>query len=151
MTTQTTNHQREPELVPRVMVIAMFILMGLALAIAGFARLIDAPLAGAVVKAPVAAERSVRLIGGRDGAVEVRGADNALIAHSSEEKNGFIGVVWRVLARDRATHGVPDTAPIRVLRRQNGHIAIEDTATDWSIELIGYGADNVAAFARLVD
>jgi hypothetical protein len=40
---------------------------------------------------------------------------------------------------------------LRLVRRANGHTAIIDPATDWSIELIGYGADNIAAFARLLD
>jgi hypothetical protein len=42
-------------------------------------------------------------------------------------------------------------APLRLVRRENGHVAILDDTTGWSIELIGYGQDNVAAFAKLID
>jgi hypothetical protein len=40
---------------------------------------------------------------------------------------------------------------LRLVRRENGHVAILDDTTGWSIELIGYGQDNVAAFAKLID
>lgn len=156
--TDTHNHtiqQHRPaperEMVPRALVIAMFALMGFALALASYARLSGAPLTGVLIEAPVEAQREITLQGSREGNVTVLDAGGAQIAHSSEDKMGFVGVVWRVLARHRHVHGVADTAPVTLIRRDNGNIALEDTATDWSIELIGYGADNVAAFARLVD
>lgn len=155
--TATNTHAKphQPEMVPRFMVIAMFTLMAVSLGLVAYARLSDAPKTGVLIEAPIAAERSVRMIGTRDGDVTVLDADGdadgAVVARSADDKNGFVGVVWRVLARHRLTQGLPDTAPVRVIRRENGNIAIHDTATDWSIELIGYGADNVAAFARLVD
>jgi len=147
----TQTRERQPEMVPRFMVIAMFSLMGLALSLAGYATLTDAPKSGVLVEAPVEAERTIKMVGTRDGNVTVLDAEGTVIALSSEDKMGFVGVVWRVLARHRHVQGLPDTAPVTLIRRENGNIAIHDTATDWSIELIGYGADNVAAFARLVD
>lgn len=141
----------QPEMVPRFMVIAMFSLMGLSLSLVGYSRLTDAPKTGVLIEAPVVAERTIQMVATREGAVTVLNTEGEVIARSGDDKAGFIGVVWRVLARHRLTQGLPDIAPVRVLRRENGHIAVHDTVTDWSIELIGYGADNVAAFARLVD
>ena len=46
--------------------------------------------------------------------------------------------------------GVAGNPPLQLVRRENGHTAIIDPATNWSIELIGHGADNIAAFARLL-
>ncbi|WP_281968232.1 photosynthetic complex assembly protein PuhC [Roseovarius nanhaiticus] len=141
----------EKELVPRFLVVAMIALMGLSLSLVAYARLTGAPMSGALIEAPVAAERTIRMVGTREGSVTVLGEDGVQLAHSSDDMKGFIGVVWRVLARHRYVQGVPDTAPVTLIRRDNGNIAIHDTVTDWSIELIGYGADNVAAFAGLVD
>jgi putative photosynthetic complex assembly protein len=138
-------------MVPRFMVIAMFSLMGLALSLTGYAQLTDAPNSGVLIEAPIEAERTILMVGARDGNVTVLDEEGSVIALSSGEKMGFVGVVWRVLARHRYVEGVPDTSPVRLIRRVNGNIAIHDTATDWSIELIGYGVDNVAAFAKLVD
>jgi len=141
----------ERELVPRFLVIAMFALMGLSLSLVGYAKLTGAPMSGALIEAPVAAQRTIQMVGTREGAVTVLNEEGAQLAHSSEHLMGFVGVVWRVLARHRYVEGVPDTAPVTLIRRDNGNIAIHDTVTDWSIELIGYGDDNVAAFAGLID
>jgi len=49
---------------------------------------------------------------------------------------------------------VPDRGvfvPIQVVRRENENIAILDDQTGMAVELIGYGKDNVAAFAQLLE
>lgn len=148
---QSQMRARDAEMVPRILVRAMFALMAGALAIVAFAVLSDRPHVGVPAPAPIVAEKVLRLEGTRQGNVTVLDADGTIVARSETDKNGFIGVIWRVMARERMKRGLPDTAPVRVVRRENGTIAILDTATDWSVELVGYGQDNVAAFARLVD
>ncbi|MCK0167654.1 putative photosynthetic complex assembly protein PuhC [Jannaschia sp. S6380] len=148
---QSQMSARDTEMVPRVLVQAMFALMTGALLLVGFAVLTDRPHVGVPRLAPVEAESRVYLEGSRQGNVTVRDGAGTVIARSEADRNGFIGVIWRVLARERMKRGIADGAPVRVLRRTNGTIAILDTATDWSVELVGYGEDNVAAFARLVD
>jgi hypothetical protein len=64
---------------------------------------------------------------------------------------GFIGVIGRVFDRDRQVAGVADNPSLFVVRRENGNVAIIDRSIDLSVELIGYGTDNVAAFAKLLD
>ena len=46
---------------------------------------------------------------------------------------------------------VPTSVSEPVVRRDNGNIAILDDTTGMAVELIGYGKDNVAAFAQLLD
>ena len=70
------------------------------------------------------------------------------IAHSNDHKAGFIDVIWVTTTRERIVQDTDTQAPLRLVRRENGHVAILDDATGWSIELIGYGQDNVAAFAK---
>ena len=91
------------------------------------------------------------MVGDRSGIYEVMTTDGQLIASSSDEKAGFIGVMGRVIDRERFVHDLTGNAPITVVRRENGNIAIIDDTTDLSVELIGYGKDNVAAFAKLLD
>lgn len=146
---------RDKDMVPRVLVQAMFALMLASLALVSFAVLSDRPHVGVLKISPIAAETTLILDGTRDGTVAVTTLAGDIVARSNDDKGGFIGVIWRVLARERMLreipHPVANTAPVRVVRRENGHIAVLDTVTDWSVELIGYGHDNVAAFARLVD
>ncbi|MFK7755037.1 MAG: photosynthetic complex assembly protein PuhC [Sedimentitalea sp.] len=145
----TNSHDKE--MVPRILVQAMFALMLATLALVAWARLTDHPKVGVLTISPVAAETTVHLTGSREGQAMVQTLSGDVLARSSDDKMGFVGVIWRVLARERALQGLPDTAPVRIVRRENGHIAVLDTASNWSVELIGYGKDNVAAFARLVD
>ncbi|MFK7837178.1 MAG: photosynthetic complex assembly protein PuhC [Sulfitobacter sp.] len=142
---------RDREMVPRVLVIAMFGLMAASLAIVAFARLTDQPLRGVPAQSAVVVERQITLEGSRNTGVRVLDPAGAEIAFSQEDKAGFIDVIWVAVARERKVQGVSGNPPLTLVRRENGHTAIIDPATNWSIELIGYGADNVAAFARLLD
>lgn len=142
---------RDRDMVPKVLVQAMFALMLAALGLVTYAQLSGMPNTGVLVEAPVVQERAVILTGDRVGTYVVTDLSGAEIAISSENKAGFIGVIGRVIDRERMLHGVTGEEPIRVVRRDNGNVAVIDDTTGMVVELIGYGADNVAAFARLLD
>ena len=142
---------RDREMVPRVLVVAMFGLMAASLAIVAFARLTDQPLRGVPAPSEIVAERLITLEGTRSDGVRVLDASGAEIAFSRENRAGFIDVIWVGVNRERKVRGIEGNPPLTLVRRENGHTAIIDPATDWSIELVGYGADNIAAFARLLD
>lgn len=147
--TQIRQHDRE--MVPKVLVQAMFGLMLATTALVTYAQITDHPQLGVVAQTPVAVSRDIVLTGDRSGVYVVRDLDGTELAISSANKAGFIGVIGRVFDRERFMHSVTSDAPITVLRRENGNIAVVDETTGLSVELIGYGADNVAAFARLLD
>lgn len=142
---------RDKEMVPRFLVQAMFGLMAASLAMVAYAQWFDVPNRGVLVEAPITQSLEIIMVGDRSGIYEVRTLDGQLIASSSDEKAGFIGVMGRVIDRERFVHDLTGNAPITVVRRENGNIAIVDDTTDLSVELIGYGKDNVAAFAKLLD
>ncbi|MBD3665029.1 photosynthetic complex assembly protein PuhC [Sulfitobacter aestuariivivens] len=142
---------RDREMVPRFLVQAMFGLMIASLALVAYAQLTDQPQRGVPVHSDIVAERSITLAGTRSDGVAVLNAAGTQIAHSTADKAGFIDVIWVGVMRERKIQGAPLDAPVRLVRRANGHTAIIDDTTNWSIELIGYGQDNVAAFARLID
>ena len=149
---QTQMRHRDRDMVPKVLVQGMFALMIASVAIVAFAQWTGAPNAGVLVEAPVVKERSVVLTGGRDMTYAVTdAATGAEIARSSDLRDGFIGVIGRVIERDRHVKRIEGNPPVRLVRRENGHTAIIDDSTGLVVELIGYGADNVAAFARLLD
>lgn len=149
--TEIPFKREENDLVPRFLVRAMFALMGFTLLLVAYAQLTGKKNTGMLIEAPIVAERTINLVGTREGAVTVTDLDGNVLTYSMEDKNGFIGVIWRVFDRQRYVEGADKSAPVRVVRRQNGNIAVIDTATPTSVELIGYGADNVAAFAKLID
>lgn len=144
---------RDREMVPKFLVQAMFGLMLASVALVGYAQYTDMPNSGVVVESPVANERMITLVGGRDRAAGVAVLDEsgAQIAHSTLNKSGFVDVIWVSINRERVVKNITTNDPLRLVRRENGHVAVIDPATDWKIELVGYGVDNVAAFARLID
>jgi putative photosynthetic complex assembly protein len=138
-------------MVPRALVIAMFTLMAFSIALVAFARLTDRPLEGVPEAAPIVEELTITVSGDRSGVYTIRDTSGQILAVSSDDKAGFLGVIGRVLARDRMQQGVAEDAPLRIVRRTNGQTAVIDDATGRVIELIGYGEDNIAAFANLLD
>ena len=143
---------RDKEMVPRLLVQAMFALMIASLGIVAYAQWFDVPNRGVLVEAPVVLSLDVTFIAGdRNGAYTVTDAAGNVLATSEDEKGGFIGVMGRVIDRDRVVNGVTGNPPVQVVRRENGNIAIIDDSTDLRVELIGYGKDNVAAFAKLLN
>lgn len=142
---------RDREMVPRFLVIAMFSLMAISLVLVAYAQWADVPNSGVVKASPIEKEITVSLVGDRSVGVAVVDAAGNQLAHSNLNKSGFIDVIWVSVMRERTVQGADMSAPVRVARLENGHTAIFDDATGWSIELIGYGQDNVAAFAKLID
>jgi len=151
MSLEQQMRHRDNEMVPRILVQAMFALMLSTLGIVAYAQWMDVPNRGVLVEAPIVQSLDIVMIGDRDGTYQIMGTDGALLASSSDHKAGFLGVMGRVVDRERLVHGVAANVPLQVVRRENGNVAIVDDSTAMSIELIGYGADNVAAFAKLLD
>ncbi len=144
---------RDREMVPKFLVQAMFGLMFASVALVGYASYTDMPKSGVVADSPIVNERMITLVGGRDRAagVAVLDENGDQIAHSTLNKSGFVDVIWVSVARERVVKDITTNDPLRLVRRENGNVAVIDPATDWKIELVGYGVDNVAAFARLID
>ncbi|SFJ85627.1 photosynthetic complex assembly protein PuhC [Jannaschia pohangensis] len=141
---------RDREMVPRFLVVSMFALMAAALALVAFAQATNRPLEGVHAVTPIVQELSVTLEGTRSTGVAVIDEDGRQLAHSTEDKRGFIDVIWVSVMRERTVQRVEGNAPIRITRQESGHIVLIDDSTGWSIALIGYGKDNVAAFADLL-
>ncbi len=142
---------RDREMVPRILVQAMFALMAVSVALVAYAQWADVPLTGVAPDSPIINERAITLSGDHKNGFAVIDDQGQQIAHSKKGKNGFIDVIASSIARERKVNGVTGNDPLRLVRRENGHVAVIDPASDWKIELIGYGKDNVAAFATLID
>ncbi len=145
---------RDKEMVPVILVRAMFILCVCVLIIVSYARLTDRPLSAmppSVDEVPVVMERSIRIYGQMNGSARVLDVDGNLIADFSPEEGGFIAGVYRVLERERGAVGANASDPIRLVRFADGRVSLRDDLTDFRAELVGFGADNEAVFARLLE
>ena len=148
---QNRARPQDKEMVPRWLVQAMFALMFASVALVTYDQLSGRPQEGVVAFSPITREVTLTLMPSGQGAYDVLDAAGTVVARSSDDKAGFIGVIGRVTERNRIVHDVTGNPPLRVAMRENGHVAIIDDSTGMVTELIGYGSDNVAAFAQFVD
>lgn len=142
--------QRDKEMIPMVLVRAMFGLTFLVLLIVTYASVTDRPLEALPPVADVAVERTLVLKGDMSGAAQVFDDQGQIIADLDPTQGGFVSGVYRVLERERTKHQVSLDAPVRLVAFDNGRLMIFDDTTGWRADLMGFGADNRAAFAKLL-
>ncbi|ETX29667.1 photosynthetic complex assembly protein PuhC [Roseivivax isoporae] len=140
----------DKDLVPRALVRAMLAMVLASLALTTWAVWTDRPLEATPPESAAVLERTLYITGDMSGAARVLDADGTLIADMPPETGGFVSGVWRVLQRKRTNARVPLDGPVRLVASENGRIAIVDPSTGWRADLMGFGADNAAAFARLL-
>jgi putative photosynthetic complex assembly protein len=146
--------ERDKEMIPSILIRAMFMLCVCVLLIVAYARLTDRPLEAmppSLEQAPVVTERTIRIFGQMDGSARVLNVDGTVIATLSPEEGGFVAGIYRVLERERGAVGLDASEPIRLVRFSDGRIGLRDDYTDFRAELFGFGADNEAVFARLLE
>lgn len=142
---------RDADMVPLFLVRSMFGLMFVTLALVAYAQWTDVPQSAVYQGTPAVQELSVQFETSREGVSTVYDMDGNRLAGSDDDLMGFIGVVGIAVKRERDVMRLPNDTPVTILERESGTYGIYDPATGWSMELIGYGADNVAAFANLLD
>lgn len=139
----------EREMIPRVLLWAMFALAMITLAIVTLSVLTNRPHVGVPPAATAVSERWLVLEGKSAQAVVVRDADGTLLMDLPH--GGFITVIQSAMARARLVAKVAGNPPLRIVRYDNGRLVAEDPTTGWSAELYAFGGDNKAAFERLLD
>ncbi|MGC6391416.1 MAG: photosynthetic complex assembly protein PuhC [Alphaproteobacteria bacterium] len=139
------------EMVPMVLIRAMFALMFITTGLVAYAQWAQLPQVGVPEASPVVRALTARLVTHPHGKTVVLDEQNRVLASSSDPMNGFIDVIGRANARARLVAGTNVNTPVVIVQRQNGHVAIEDLTRGDTIELVGYGADNVAAFTSLLE
>jgi putative photosynthetic complex assembly protein len=146
--------ERDKEMVPTILVRAMFVLCVCVLIIVAYARLTDRPLSAmppSEAEVPAVSERIIRIFGQMDGSARVLDSDGNLIADLGPTEGGFVAGIYRVLERERGAVGRHPSEPIRLVRFADGRIGLRDDLTDFRAELVGFGASNEAVFARLLE
>ncbi|WP_103333127.1 photosynthetic complex assembly protein PuhC [Pseudotabrizicola formosa] len=139
----------EREMIPRVLLWAMFGLAMITLTVVSLSVLTNHPHVGVPPASTVVQERWLVLEGQSAQAVVVRDADGTLLLDLPH--GGFITVIQSAMARARLVAKIEGNPPMRVVRYDNGRLVAEDPTTGWSAELYAFGGDNKAAFERLLD
>jgi putative photosynthetic complex assembly protein len=148
---ETRMRHRDRDMVPKFLVQAMFGLMIASVALVAWDQWSGRPQEGVLAASPMVRDAVITLTGNREGTYTVTDADGAVIGASSDPLAGFIGVIGRGIDRQRLLAGITGNPPVRVVLRADGLIEIADDATGQVTQLLGHGADNVAAFAQFVN
>ncbi|WP_299658027.1 photosynthetic complex assembly protein PuhC [uncultured Tateyamaria sp.] len=143
-------HAKEEELVPRILIRAVLALLLIILSLVTIATLTDRPLESTPAETPIVAERAIFLSGDASGAALVLDANGTVLADFPADKGGFVAGIERVLVRERAKSGADASAPVLLRLREGNRLSLYDPETDWTAELMGFGADNLRTFARLL-
>ncbi|MDJ0823677.1 MAG: photosynthetic complex assembly protein PuhC [Paracoccaceae bacterium] len=138
------------ELVPKAMIRLLLGIVGLCLLMVSAHVWTGAPKQSTPPVSGVVKEVVLFLEGDMSGAARVLDSTGTVIADLSPEEGGFVSGVWRVLQRERTNARVDLNGPVRVTATENGRMAIFDPSTGWGADLMGFGQDNAAAFAKLL-
>lgn len=141
----------DDELVPRVLVRAVLALLLTILSLVTIAVITDRPLESTPPQGEILQERVLFLSGDPSGSALVLDANGSVLADFPADKGGFVAGVERVIARERLKIGADASAPVLLRLRAGNRLSIFDPETNWSAELMGFGADNLRTFARLLD
>jgi putative photosynthetic complex assembly protein len=150
---QNARHPRikkpEAELIPPFVGRTLVALLLAALAVVTWARVTDQPLVATPPESAIVEQRLFVFDANMAGEVTVMDEAGTVLTELSGEEGGFISGVGRVLDRERMKHGQPQDGPVLLRRHENGRYSLVDPSTGWSADLMGFGLDNVRAFARL--
>ena len=143
-----TKAAPERDMIPKPLLLAILALVVASLAIVGAAAISGRAHVGVPKVATIQAERSLILQGGGAQAVTVLATDGSVMMDLPH--GGFITVIQNGLERARTTAGIDQSLPVRIVKYDNGRLAVVDDASGWSAELGAFGSDNRAAFERLM-
>jgi putative photosynthetic complex assembly protein len=131
---------------PRGMLIAVAAMVGLSMLFAASASLWDFG-ATRIEYAPVTESRDLVFKDLQNGSVGVVDAVRSeQIAEVKPGQDGFVRVVMRSMARDRAVRGVGSDVAFRLARHADDMLSLTDLATGEVVMLNAFGAMNTKAF-----
>ncbi len=142
-------HSRNPEMVPKVLLLGMLALALATVAVTSFAALTGREPVAQPAAAAILREKWIVMEGLSAQAVIVRNTDGSVLLDLPH--GGFVTVIQSGIHTERRKHGVDQSKPVRIVEYANGRLVAEDPETGWSAELYAFGADNKAAFERLLD
>ena len=106
-------------------------------------RIMDFPLLGVAPKADIIKEMEVEFIERNRFDVAVFDKYGKLLAESTDGKNGFLGVLFNAVKRERIKKRVEGNNILRLVQYDNGRIAVIDEWTNMEIQVNSFGGQNL--------
>ena len=106
-------------------------------------RIMDFPLLGVAPKADIVQEMEVEFIERNRFDVAVFDKYGKLLAESTDGKNGFLGVLFNAVKRERIKKRVEGNNILRLVQYDNGRISVIDEWTNMEIQVNSFGGQNL--------
>ena len=146
-----SDETKTPEIVPKRFLQVIGILIFTVLISVFIFRLMDFPLVGVTPKAKIVREIPLDFIERNRFDVAILDKYGKVLAESTDGNNGFLGVVFNAIKRERIKKRVVGDNVLRMVEYENGRIAVIDDWTGMEIQINSFGMKNLEVFSFLFD
>ena len=146
-----SEETKSPEIVPKRFLQGIGILIFTVLISVFIFRLMDFPLVGVTPKAKIVREIPLDFIERNRFDVAILDKYGKVLAESTDGNNGFLGVVFNAIKRERIKKRVVGDNVLRMVEYENGRIAVIDDWTGMEIQINSFGMKNLEVFSFLFD
>ena len=147
----TKNETKNPEIMPKRFLQFLGLLVLTVLLSVFIFRIMDFPLVGTSPTAEVAEEIELKFVERNRFDVVVLDKYGRFLAESTDGSNGFLGVVYNAVKRERIKRRVVAENFLRLVQYKNGRISVIDDTTGLEIQVNSFGVKNLEVFGLLFD
>ena len=140
---------KQIEVIPKRFLQSLVLLIALVLISVFTFRLMDYPLAGVAPKGEIVKEIKLDFVERNRFDVVVRDKYGKVLATSTDGANGFLGVVFNAVKRERIKKRIEGDNTLRMVQYANGRIAVIDDWTQMEIQVNSFGVKNLEVFSLL--
>ncbi len=142
---------KQMEIMPKKFLHAVGLLVFFVLVVVFAYRFMDYPLVGVPPKSTIVKEISLDFVERNRFDVSVLDKYGKILAESTDGTNGFLGVVFNAVKRERIKKRISGDNILRMVQYENGRIAIIDDWTGMEIQVNSFGQKNLEVFSLLFD
>ena len=140
---------KQMEIMPKKFLHAVGLLVFFVLVVVFAYRFMDYPLVGVPPKSTIVKEISLDFVERNRFDVVVLDKYGKVLAESSDGTNGFLGVVFNAVKRERIKKRILGDNYLKVRLYTNGRVSVFDEATGLEIYANSFGAQNLNVFGSL--
>ena len=142
---------KQVEIMPKKFLGALGLLILFVLVVVFTYRFMDYPLVGVTPKSIIVKEISLDFVERNRFDVIVLDKYGKVLAESNDGTNGFLGVVFNAVKRERINKRISGDNILRMVQYENGRVAIIDDWTGMEVQVNSFGQKNLEVFSLLFD
>ena len=144
-----SSQTNQGEIMPKKFLGALGLLLLVVLALVFTYRYMDYPLVGVPPKSTIVKEISLDFVERNRFDVIVLDKYGEVLAESTDGTNGFLGVVFNAVKRERIKKRISADNTLRMVQYENGRVVIIDDWTGMEIQVNSFGEKNLEVFGLL--